>query len=121
MIETFTQLKLWLVENTSLAKDALHIYVAIGVYLGSCLLLRWRASSWKPWVLVLAITLLGELWDAQTTQRIGRQPIPEAHWKDIWNTMMVPTILLIMARFTSVFERPAKAVAPADETLSDEL
>ncbi len=118
MIETFTQLKLWLVENTSLAKDALHIYVALGVYLGSCLLLKWKASSWKPWALVLAITLLGELWDAQTSQSNGHELVPEAHWKDIWNTMIVPTIVLIMARFTSVFERPSKAAATEDEDLS---
>ncbi len=121
MIETFTQLKLWLVENTSLAKDALHIYVALAVYLGSCLLLRWRAASLKPWALVLAITMLGELWDAQTSQANGHRPIPEAHWKDVWNTMMVPTILLIVARFTAVFERPVRANEPPKDDLSDEL
>jgi len=53
--------KLWLVGHTGLAKDALHIYVALFLCLGSALAFRWRLSSWKPWLVVLAAALIGEM------------------------------------------------------------
>ena len=41
--------KFWLVQHLSLAKDALHIYVGLALFLGSALLFRWPLRSWKPW------------------------------------------------------------------------
>ena len=99
------QTKLFLVEHLALAKDALHIYVALAVFLGACLVFRWKAAQWKPWLAVLAAALLGEAWDLRDSL-VYDTPIALANnWKDVWNTMLVPTVLMLAARYTRVFGR----------------
>lgn len=97
--------KLWLIDGTGLAKDALHVHIGLIVYLGSALVLRWRLRSWKPWLAALAVALLGEAWDIFDRLTLGRPAAPRAHWHDIWNTMLWPSAMLLLARFTPVFSR----------------
>lgn len=99
------QMKLFLIEHVGLAKDALHIYVAILVFLGSCALFKWRATQWKPWITVLAIAFVGEAWDLRDSLTYETTILPEENWKDIWNTMAIPTILMLAARHSKVFAR----------------
>lgn len=99
------QTKLFIVQNLGLAKDALHIYVAVIVFVGSCLLFRWKATQWKPWCLVLAAALLGEAWDLRDSLVYGTPVRLAANVHDVWNTMLVPTALLLAARYTQVFRR----------------
>lgn len=101
----FQQTKLAIVEHLGLAKDALHIYVAVIVFFGSCVLFKWKAGQWKPWLLVLAIALLGEAWDIRDTLVYNDKVWLAASWKDIWNTLLVPTVLMILARFTGIFDK----------------
>lgn len=98
-----------LVEHTHLAKDALHIYVALLLFFGACLLFRWRASQWKPWAVVLLAALAGEAWDIVDALDSADPIVPGAHIKDIWNTLLAPTAIVLLARFTRVFERQAKS------------
>jgi hypothetical protein len=99
--------KFWLVHHVDLAKDALHIYVALGLFLGSALAFRWSIRSWKPWAVVLAAALIGEVWDLRDSL-VYHTPIDLwGNWKDIWNTMFWPSALLLLARFTQLFERAA--------------
>lgn len=101
----FRQAKILITETTGLAEDALHIYVAVLVFLGSCLLFRWRATQWKPWLLVLLAALAGEGLDIRD-QLAGAQPIDwHESAKDLLNTLMVPTAILIAARFSRIFGR----------------
>lgn len=97
------QAKTVLVENLHLAKDALHIYVALIVFFGTCLLFGWKARDWKPLAAVLLVALIGEAWDFRDRLVIDRPTDYPAHIKDLWNTMLAPAILFVMARFTSVF------------------
>lgn len=95
--------KLWLVQHVHLAKDALHIYVALGLFFGSALLFGWRLRSWRPWLVVLAAALIGEAWDIRDRQ-IGN--IPQnygANLHDIWNTLFWPTVIILLARRTKMF------------------
>jgi hypothetical protein len=84
---------------TGLERDALHIYAAILIQLGSAALLRRTLASPWPWLVVLAFALGNEWLD------IHRDDLVEA-WEeaaslhDLWNTMLVPTLLLLAARFT---------------------
>ncbi|RYG22378.1 MAG: hypothetical protein EON93_25230, partial [Burkholderiales bacterium] len=55
--------KLWLIEHVHLAKDALHIYVALLLLFGVALAFKWSLRNWKPWAVVLAAALIGEAWD----------------------------------------------------------
>ena len=103
----FQAIKTVLVEQTHLAKDALHIYVALGVFLGSCLVFGWKARQWRPWLLVLVIALIGEVIDVIDSIRDNDPVRPHANIKDLWNTMLAPTALMLLARFSTVFEAPA--------------
>jgi hypothetical protein len=97
--------KLWLVDNTHLAKDALHIYVGLILLFGAVALFRWPLSSWKPWAVVLAATLLGEAWDMLDRLRTGVAQFPPGNWKDVWNTLFWPTVLTLLARYTPLLKR----------------
>jgi hypothetical protein len=97
--------KLWLIGGTGLAKDALHVHVGLLVFLGSALLLRWPLRSWKPWVAALAVSLTGEAWDVGDRWMANMHAAPIGHWHDIWNTMLWPSAILLLARYTKVFGR----------------
>ena len=100
------QAKLYLVENIHLAKDALHIYVALALVFGSCLLFGWKVRQWRPWLLVLAAALAGEAWDLRDTIAGGDPVHLAANVKDVLNTLAVSTLLLLLAaRHTSWFDR----------------
>ena len=97
--------KLFLVEATNLSKDALHIYVGLGVMLLVLILFKKSLSDWRPLAAVAVASIAGELWDVIDTFSHGRTPRWNANWKDIWNTMFWPTILFGLARFTTVLKR----------------
>jgi hypothetical protein len=95
--------KLWLVAHTGLAKDALHIYVALFLLFGAALALRRPLTSWRPWLVVLAAALIGEAWDIRD-RLVKAIPLDfRGDWHDIWNTMFWPTAILLLARYTPVF------------------
>lgn len=101
--------KLWLVDSTGLAKDALHVHIALVLFLGSALLLRWPLASWKPWLLVLAVAVAGEAWDIRDSLASGRPILPAANWQDVWNAMLWPSAILLLARTTKLFQqRPSR-------------
>jgi hypothetical protein len=101
----FQQAKLWLVETLHLAKDALHIYVALVIFLGACLLFRWKAWQWKPWLCVLAAALLGEAWDLADSAVAGQPLAYDESLKDLCNTLLVPTLVVLLARYSALFVR----------------
>ena len=97
------QAETFLVENLQLAKDALHIYVALIVFFGACLLFGWKARDWKPLAAVLLVALLGEAWDIRDRFVQDIRADYPAHIKDLWNTLLAPTAILLLARFSKVF------------------
>jgi len=99
------QTKLLVVDHVHLAKDALHIYVALGLFLGSAALFRWPLKSWRPWLVVLAAALIGEAWDLRDSL-VYRTPIElGGNLKDVLNTIFWPTVLVLLARSTRVLKR----------------
>ena len=90
--------KLWLVAHVGLAKDALHVYVALALFLGSAALLRWRLSSWKPWALVACAAVAGEAWDLRDSMAFHAPVHLGANLHDVWNTLFWPTVLVLLAR-----------------------
>ncbi|OYY67940.1 hypothetical protein [Sphingomonas sp. 28-63-12] len=101
----FQDMKLWLVGLTGLAKDALHIYVALSLFFGSALLFKWPLTSWRPWLVVLAAALLGEAWDIADLRVISVPLDLGGNWHDIWNTLFWPSMILLLARTTRLFVR----------------
>ena len=93
-----------LMEGTGLSKDALHVYVGLGVLFGAALLGRWRVGDWRPLFAVLLVALAGELWDLIDNIRTAAPMQWRGHVKDIVNTLFWPAVLTGLAR-TRLFRR----------------
>ena len=104
-MSSFQQAKLFLVEATDLSKDALHIYVGLGVMLIAAILMRRSLRDWRSLAVVALAAVAGEVWDVIDTLSHGGTPRWSLNWKDVWNTMFWPTVLFVLARFTKVLKR----------------
>lgn len=94
--------KLWTVGHIGLAKDALHIYVALALFLGSATLFEWRLSDRRPWLIVFAAAVAGEAWDLRDSLVYGTRIDPWANWHDIWNTLFWPSVIVLFARLQAL-------------------
>jgi hypothetical protein len=99
------EVKLLLMSGTGLSKDALHVYVGLGVFLLALAIGRWRTGDVRPLLLVVVLALAGELWDLIDNVRTNAGMQWAGHWKDIWNTLFWPTVLTILGRTTRMFSR----------------
>jgi hypothetical protein len=86
-------------EATGLGLDALHVHAGVLGQLAAAAVLRRSVASVWPWLLVLAAAVANEWWDL--TYEIW--PTRDEQWdesiRDTWNTMLLPTLLLILSRF----------------------
>lgn len=107
---TYNDIKLLIVDYSGLEKDALHIHAALLLYLLFMLLLRQSRRSRLPWLAVLAVELVNEAFDLSgdwvpvRAQGLASPSVHEAI-KDLWNTMLWPTVLLVLGRYTNLFCR----------------
>ncbi|HEY9554521.1 hypothetical protein [Allosphingosinicella sp.] len=62
-MSVFQDAKLVLVQATDLSKDALHVYVGLGVMLLVAILLRRPLRDWRPPAAVALAAVAGEIWD----------------------------------------------------------
>lgn len=114
------QVKEWLEHVIGLNMDALHVYFGLAILVGAAVLLRKPLRSPIPWLVVLALELANEYYD--WTYEIWPGPdraIQAAEGiHDIWNTMVLPTLLLLASRyFPGLFtgwRRPALAADPGE-------
>ncbi len=108
-------IKLLIVEYSGLAKDALHIYVALIIFIGACLIFKWKAWQWKPVLLVLAVAIIGEVFDMRYNQLRENDPFVRSSLHDIWNTLLVPLIIFTAARYSLIFQRSKKPLSDKPE------
>lgn len=101
----FQSTKHWLVTAFGLPKDALHIYVGLGVFLAVAALFRLSLRDWRCLAAVLVVALAGETWDLSDSWADGETLQWGASWHDLWNTIFWPLILFGFARWTSVLRR----------------
>ncbi|CAA9494613.1 MAG: hypothetical protein AVDCRST_MAG91-723 [uncultured Sphingomonadaceae bacterium] len=104
-MSSFESAKVFLVQVTSLGRDALHIYVGLAVMLLVVIAFKRSLADWRPLAAVALASIAGELWDVIDTFSHGGRPKWDSNWKDIWNTMFWPTVLFGLARFTKVLKR----------------
>ncbi|MBH0094794.1 hypothetical protein I6E61_00125 [Psychrobacter sp. NZS113] len=109
----FTAFKMNIIETTGLAKDALHIYVGIGVYLLCLVLLRpifkkQGVRSFVALVIVTCIALLGEYLDnRETIESLGMAGLSRdqitASIRDLINTCLLSYVLYALNKWTKIF------------------
>ena len=102
----FQDVKTHIVSFTGLERDALHIYVGIGVFLITSLLFKNHRYRWLIALFtVIAAASMGEVLDRHD------QLIIDKHWywqgsvHDIVNTCFFPTLFTLILTFTHFFER----------------
>ncbi len=95
------QIKQTAVLLTGLDMDALHVHVGILAQIGVALAIRRTLASPWPWLALLAALLINEYYDI--TYEIWPPDARERQFmesvRDIWNTMLMPTLLLLLCRF----------------------
>lgn len=92
-------LKLLVVEQTGLSRDALHILVGFGGQLLVALLIRRPLSHPFPWFAVLVCELGNEAYDL-LRETYWHEPMWPGSVRDVTATMVLPTALLLLSRFT---------------------
>ncbi|WP_201598514.1 hypothetical protein [Psychrobacter vallis] len=109
----FTTFKIDIIETTGLAKDALHIYVGVGVYLLCLLVLRPLTKSqgirsFMALIVVTGIALLGEYLDNRDTiDTLGMAGLNRtqvvASIRDLINTCLLSYVLFALNKWTTIF------------------
>lgn len=104
----YTELKIFLEQYSGLEKDALHIHGALLLYLLAMAVFRQTRRSRVPWLFVLAVELANEAFDLRNAYLdYGILPWHESA-RDLWNTMLWPTVLLFVGRYTGLFEHRSR-------------
>ena len=117
----FTAFKMNVVETTGLAKDALHIYVGVGVYLLCLVALRpiiksQGIRSFIALIVVTCIALLGEYLDNRDTiESLGLAGLSRdqilASIRDLINTCMLSYVLFALNKWTTIFRPTYKSTS----------
>jgi len=87
---------------TGLGKDALHIHFALLIYLIAAAAFK-DSRSILPWLIVLAVELCNEALDLKRHHDGLLAWLWDESIKDLWNTMLWPTALLLLTRYTNIF------------------
>jgi hypothetical protein len=101
----FQEAKVALVALFGLPKDALHIYVGLGVFLLAAVITRRPLGSLVPIGAAIGAALAGEAWDVLDTRAAGARIHWDRNWHDLWNTCFWPAVLFLLARYTRVLRR----------------
>ena len=94
------EIKDWLELSTGLDRDSLHIYAGVGVQLAVALCIRGSLASSIPWLFVALAACGNEYYDYMFVSDAAYASgiyVDEA-FRDIWNTMLLPTLFLFIAR-----------------------
>lgn len=106
--------KHFLSSATAISMDALHVLAGALLFLAFSLAFRTAVTSARPWLGVLAVTLLNEAIDLWVEQwpSLGMQLGESA--KDIVVTMLIPTLILLTARRVPRLYAPRRSPAAKD-------
>jgi hypothetical protein len=113
--------KLYMIDATHLGKDALHIYAGMFLFVGVRLIWRRRGGWVLGWLAALAAALIVEALDIRTEMTEGNIQPDAEHWKDVWNTLFWPSVLLLVGPRLQPRPKPAEDPSGdlADQSLND--
>lgn len=100
--------KLFVEHLVGFSHDAIHVIGGVLVLLTAAFLLRKSVSNLQPWLVVLVLASINELADLWIEQwpSPGRQYGESA--KDLLLTMLLPSVLLVTARFFPTLCQPVQ-------------
>jgi hypothetical protein len=91
--------KLFVEHAVAISHDTLHLIVGVLLWLVLCLLTRRPASSWYPWLWLLAFIL----WNETVDLWVEQWPDPGQQYgegaKDLLLTKLLPTVLMFLVRW----------------------
>ena len=105
------------IDATGLAKDALHVHIGLLIFVFVRLVWRWRGGWIIAWLAALMAATGGEALDMLAELRRSDIQPDAAHWHDVWNTMVWPTIFLFVGRWLHPAKR-AKPVAAGEVAMA---
>jgi hypothetical protein len=91
----------WLEHAVGLDMDALHVHAGVMLQLAAAIVLRRPLRSPWPWLVVLGAECANEIYDYTYEVWPGaeRQIQLAEGIRDLWNTMVIPSLILILARY----------------------
>ena len=98
-------------QYSGLERDALHIHGALLLYVLAMFAFRQSRRSRFPWLVVLAVEMLNEAFDLRHQYRSDGVLEWSSSAKDLWNTMLWPTVLLLVGRYTNLFQHRTRLAA----------
>jgi hypothetical protein len=108
-------IKEWLSGTSGLDMDSLHVHVGVLAQIAIAFVLRRRLSSLWPWAAVAAAALANEAYDFQYEIWVERRGQFLESVKDVWNTMLLPTVILLLTRFApGLFVARSEAADPGE-------
>ena len=84
---------------SGLNMDALHVHAGILCQILAALLLRRRLSSPWPWLVVLLLVVANEYYDYRYETWPDRGEQRAEAVRDTWNTLLLPTLVMLLVRF----------------------
>ena len=103
---------------TGLTMDALHVHAGVLGQMAMAVLLRRSLASPWPWLLILGAELANEGSDLTAEIWPDRNMQYAESIRDVWNTMLLPTVLLVLANIWPGMSRRHGGQAEAPEELA---
>jgi hypothetical protein len=86
--------KAWLGVTTGLPDSTLHVVFGMLLLLLAAAVLRRAIWDWRPWLVVLVLELINEIYDMLNPASGEDRLTASLH--DLWLTMLLPTVLLFV-------------------------
>ena len=106
MRSPYQQLKNQILSVVGLSKDAVHLYIGIGCFLLSILVLRLPPNAWRALALGLLVSFAMEALDLRDNVRYRETVRALASVHDLVNTNLLPLLLVMALRLR--LGKPAK-------------
>lgn len=108
----WVQFKDYLSEVSGLSQDALHIYAALLVQTAAAALLRRSLAHPLPLLCLVLVLAVNEAIDLAEPGKPIEQWQVLGGLRDLWNTLLLPTALMLLARFAPALMTGRAAAAP---------
>lgn len=98
MRSPYQQLKNEILSAVGLSKDAVHVYIGVGCFLLSILVLRFAPTAYRSLILGLVVSLAMEAMDLRDNFRYRETTRVMASLHDLLNTNLLPFLVLVSLR-----------------------